>query len=168
MNLTIDHIKDRLKDEISILEVASALGILDKYDIKKTGNTYLGDCPTGHASANHQCFGLNTEENYYHCFHCNQAGDIISLVQFVQQIGYKQAGLNFHLHSLRHTFGTKLAVQGEDIRVISELLGHKDIRISTIYSKGDTNRLKGAIDRLGNNLVTELPKSSKTASERSN
>ena len=99
MNITIDHIKDKLKDEISIIEVASALGILDKYNIKKTGNTYLGDCPTGHTSENHQCFGLNTEKNYYHCFHCNQAGDIISLVQLVQQTGYKQAilwlGKNF-------------------------------------------------------------------------
>ena len=91
MNLTIDHIKDNLKDDISIIEVANLLGILDKYNIKKTGNTYLGDCPTGHTSENHQCFGLNTEGNYYHCFHCNSAGDIISLVQLVQRIGYKQA-----------------------------------------------------------------------------
>jgi hypothetical protein len=64
--------------------------------------------------------------------------------------------LNFLLRSLLHMFGTKLVAQEEDIG------------ISTIYSKVDAHRLKGAIDRLGNNLVTDLPKSSKIASERSN
>ena len=66
-----------------------------------------------------------------------------------------RAGMMFHLHALRHTFATKLAAQGEDILIISELLGHKDIRISLIYSKIDGARLKGAVDRLGDNLVTK-------------
>jgi len=96
-------IKDTLKDSISIFAVADRLGILEKYNIQKTGQIYLGNCPTGHASENHQCFGLNTERNYFHCFHCNRAGDIISLVQLVRQVEYKQALLwlaeNF-LHDL--------------------------------------------------------------------
>jgi integrase len=80
----------------------------------------------------------------------------------------KRAGLSFHLHALRHTFATNLAAQGEDIRIISELLGHKDIRVSLIYSKVDITRLKGAVDKLGYNLVTKFPDAEKSAQRNTN
>ena len=69
----------------------------------------------------------------------------------------RRAGLDFHLHSLRHTFATKAAAQGDDIRIISELLGHKDIRVSLTYSKVDSTRLKGVVDRIGDSLATLAP-----------
>lgn len=34
------------------------------------------------------------------------------------------------LHTLRHTFATKLFRNGIDVKVISELLGHSDIRVT--------------------------------------
>lgn len=58
--------------------------------------------------------------------------------------------------------------QGEDIRIISELLGHKDIRVSLIYSKVDSTRLKGAVDRLGYNLVTSVAPLDKNVEDRKN
>ncbi len=36
-------------------------------------------------------------------------------------------GVNDIVHSLRHTFATTLILKGEDIKVISELLGHSDV-----------------------------------------
>ncbi len=75
---------------------------------------------------------------------------------------------HLYLHALRPTFATNLAAQGEDIRISSELLGHKDIRVSLIYSKVDLTQLKRAVDRLGYNLVPGNLRLEKNAQARSN
>ena len=55
------------------------------------------------------------------------------------------------LHTLRHTFATRLFKNGIDIKIISELLGHSDISITyDIYTHVIQEQKKKAVDILDN------------------
>jgi site-specific recombinase XerD len=58
----------------------------------------------------------------------------------------KKAGLDdFHTHTMRHKFATDLLESGANIRVVQELLGHKDLATTQVYLSVTSQALRDAI-----------------------
>ena len=76
-----------------------------------------------------------------------------SSIQAVVRKAAKVAGISKRVtpHMLRHCFATHLHEQGTSIKYIQELLGHKDIKTTMIYthiSNIEIGRIKSPIDRM--------------------
>jgi integrase/recombinase XerD len=76
-----------------------------------------------------------------------------SSVQRVCVRAARDAGLDKHVtvHTLRHSFATHLLEAGTDIRTIQVLLGHRDLRTTSIYihvSKAAIEATQSPLDRL--------------------
>ena len=53
----------------------------------------------------------------------------------------------FVLHSLRHTFGTRLGAAGADVRTIMDLMGHASLAVAQKYVHPSTEAKRRAIER---------------------
>src|SRR5215831_7017236 len=63
----------------------------------------------------------------------------------------KQAELEgITLHTLRHTFGTRLVASGVDLRTVQELMGHADVQTTMIYVHIIEGSKQAAIAQLKN------------------
>lgn len=64
------------------------------------------------------------------------------LKRIVQRI-IKATGIYFYIHMLRHTFATLMIEGGCDIYSLSKMLGHNDIKTTTIYLSASVEHLRG-------------------------
>lgn len=74
-------------------------------------------------------------------------------VQLVFKNALHKAGINkkVGVHSLRHSFATHLMDKGTDVRLIQDLLGHKDIKTTLLYthvSEKSIKKIKSPLDDL--------------------
>lgn len=72
----------------------------------------------------------------------------------------RKAGIsNLRLHDLRHTFASYLAMGGYNLRTIQQLLGHKDLRMTSRYAHLSADHLQQAVKSLdlalGSNTTTD-------------
>jgi integrase len=71
---------------------------------------------------------------------------------------------DFVLHSLRHTFGTRLGEAGADSFTIMKLMGHSTVTVSQKYVHPSTESMRLAIERMG--VLSVLPTNSPTVAKR--
>lgn len=57
---------------------------------------------------------------------------------------------NIGIHGLRHSYATHLLEQGTDIRIIQELLGHKDLKTTLIYTEVTNSNIRKITSPLDN------------------
>ncbi len=57
----------------------------------------------------------------------------------------KHTGISFYPHMLRHTFATLMLESGCDIYSISKMLGHSDVRTTSIYLSASVEHLRGVL-----------------------
>ena len=59
----------------------------------------------------------------------------------------RATGINFGLHSLRHTFATLMLEGGCDIYSLSKMMGHVDIKTTTIYLSASAGLLRSQMTK---------------------
>jgi len=59
----------------------------------------------------------------------------------------KASGINFTIHRLRHTFATLMLEGGCDIYSLSRMMGHADIKTTTIYLAASAEHLRSQIGK---------------------
>ena len=60
----------------------------------------------------------------------------MSVVQKAVRQAAREAGINKTVspHTFRHSFATQLLQNGYDIRTVQELLGHKEVKTTMVYT----------------------------------
>jgi site-specific recombinase XerD len=66
-------------------------------------------------------------------YHLHETGLQKALKQAVRGTGIEKC---VSCHTWRHSFGTHLLQSGYDIRIVQELLAHKDVKTTMIYTHG--------------------------------
>jgi site-specific recombinase XerC len=90
----------------------------------------------------------NPEKGTIHRFHISE-----KTLQAAMSRAAARSGIHkrVSVHTLRHSFATHLLMQGVNIRQVQELLGHKNLQTTMVYThvlKGLSNAPKSPLDSL--------------------
>jgi Phage integrase family len=78
----------------------------------------------------------------------------------------KEAGLKeFTWYCLRHTFASRLAMAGVDLRTLAELMGHETIQMTMRYAHLAPSHTLAAVERLVSQSGFSVPTSGATVQE---
>ena len=121
-------IKDQVKREISIVEVASMY-----VDLKPAGKYLKALCPFH--SEKTPSFFVMPEKNTYTCFGCNRFGDIFTLVQEMENMSFPEA-MNFLIERFQ------LPIQKSDTRKMIKTEPY--IEINQVANSYFTDNLKNS------------------------
>lgn len=92
---------------------------------------------------------------------CNENGGKLRDIRAAFQGACRRAGIDdFHFHDLRHTFASHLVMKGVPLKVVQELLGHKDIKTTMRYAHLAPGYLEAGVNSL--NDLESSPNSSAT------
>lgn len=67
-------------------------------------------------------------------------------IQKIIKKAFNDLGINGSTHSLRHTFATTMYKQTKDILLVKELLGHKTVISTQIYTYVDNDEIRNAVN----------------------
>ncbi len=100
----------------------------------------------------------NANSKRQHLIFSNRKGNQIKEIsnvfsKIVQQLGLNDGVTDLRsklvFHSIRHTFASWLALQGETLLTIKELMGHKDINMTMRYAHLIPDQKRNAVIKLG-------------------
>lgn len=79
------------RDEIELIrERADMLEIVSRYvSLKKAGKNYIGSCPFHQDKT--PSFTVNPEKKLFHCFGCNEGGDLFQFLMKIERIDFAEA-----------------------------------------------------------------------------
>lgn len=73
-----------LKEKLNIIDVAGSY-----LSLERRGGTYWACCPFHHEKT--PSFAINEADQYYHCFGCGESGDVVKLVQNMENVDFMDA-----------------------------------------------------------------------------
>lgn len=88
----------------------------------------------------------------------NRNGQAYKSVRTIFATACRKAGItDLHFHDLRHTNASHLIMSGVDLKTVSELLGHRDIRSTERYCHLAQEHKRQAVERLDETVALGVP-----------
>lgn len=100
---------------------------------------------------NRHCWSHHFNLGTIYAFHredCLERLTTRQVERIIRAAAMKSLGRPIHPHQLRHTFASRL-MRTVNARIVQELLGHKNISSTQIYTHPNSEDLKKAIETLG-------------------